>query len=191
MCSQQNIVEVYQKSRKFVHTLPRYQQSNIVACFLDHPLCITKCTTQQAVCKTQIEAIRASASFTKVKIAHCKICHRDNCRPVGRYISLHSINPDLLLAYVKTQFTFRRWDRNVRAVQVLWAGTHWTEIKQVLPQSNLGRARRSGIITQQSPHWLQWYAPNSPRNCPPSTITTHLVHPFLDRPYLPPNGIRI
>jgi len=52
------------------------------------------------------------------------------------------------------------------------------------PQSNLGRARRSRTITQRSPHWLQWDAPNSPL---PSLrrLTSHLIHPFLDRPHSP------
>ena len=38
--------------------------------------------------------------------------------------------------------------------------------EQVLPRSNLGRARRSRTTTQQSSHRLQWDAPNSPQNCP-------------------------
>ena len=45
-------------------------------------------------------------------------------------------------------------------------------------QSNLGTA------ASHSPHCLQRDAPNSPQNCPsPSMITTHLIHPYLDRPH--------
>jgi len=56
------------------------------------------------------------------------------------------------------------------------------------PQSHLGRVRRSRTNTQQSPHWLQWDAPNSPPKLPlpidvhhpieythQSTDTTHHV----------------
>jgi len=36
-------------------------------------------------------------------------------------------------------------------------------------------AVRFHTTTQQSPHWLQWDAANSPPNCPfPSTITTKI-----------------
>ena len=34
------------------------------------------------------------------------------------------------------------------------------------PQSHLGRVRRSRTNMQQSPHWLQWDAPNSPPKLP-------------------------
>ena len=33
-------------------------------------------------------------------------------------------------------------------------------------QSHFGRAHRSRTTTQQSPHWLQWDAPNSPSKLP-------------------------
>jgi len=50
-----------------------------------------------------------------------------------------------------------------------------TVIKITNPQSNLRRARRSRTVMQQSPHWLQWDAPNSPPNFPfPSTIATRV-----------------
>jgi len=39
-------------------------------------------------------------------------------------------------------------------------------MKQVLLKVILGRVHRSRTITQQSPHYLQWNAPNSPQNCP-------------------------
>jgi len=34
------------------------------------------------------------------------------------------------------------------------------------PESNLGRAHHSRTTMQQSPHWLQWDAPNSPPQLP-------------------------
>ena len=42
------------------------------------------------------------------------------------------------------------------------------------PQSHLGKARRSRTNMQQSPHWLQWDAPNSP---PKPVSYTHLTLP--------------
>ena len=55
------------------------------------------------------------------------------------------------------------------------------------PQSNLRRARRSCTTIQESPHWLQWYTPNSPpklplplRRSPPQ-----LIHPSFDQPHSP------
>jgi len=54
------------------------------------------------------------------------------------------------------------------------------------PQSNLGRAHRSRITMQQSPHWLQWDAPNLPPNCPPfDDYHPHLIHPSLNWPHSP------
>jgi len=40
---------------------------------------------------------------------------------------------------------------------------------------------------QQSPHWLQWNAPNSPQNCPFPFNDHHprLMHPSIDRPHFP------
>ena len=46
-------------------------------------------------------------------------------------------------------------------------------------QSNLGRA------ASQSPHWLQWDAPNSPPNCHFPFDDHHLIHPSLYRPHSP------
>ena len=46
---------------------------------------------------------------------------------------------------------------------------------------------RQRITTPQRPHWLQWDAPRLPQNCPfPSTISTTISHPSLDRPISPP-----
>jgi len=43
------------------------------------------------------------------------------------------------------------------------------------------------ITMPQSPHWLQWDASHlSPKLPFHSTITTHLMHPSLDRPHLSP-----
>ena len=49
-------------------------------------------------------------------------------------------------------------------------------------QSNLGRP------ASQSPHWLQWDAPNSPPklHLPFDDHHPHLIHPSLDRPHAPP-----
>ena len=49
-------------------------------------------------------------------------------------------------------------------------------------QSNLGRTM------SQSPHWLQWDAPNSPPKLsfPLRWSPPHLIHPSLDRPHSPP-----
>jgi len=62
------------------------------------------------------------------------------------------------------------------------------------PQSNLGIARRSRTSMQQSTHWLQWDAPNSPpklpfplRRSPPSS-NTPIPRPT---PLTTPNGIWI
>jgi len=55
------------------------------------------------------------------------------------------------------------------------------------PQSHLGRACRSGTTTQQSPHWLQWDIPKSPRK-EPFSFDDHypdLIHPSLDWPNSP------
>jgi len=48
-------------------------------------------------------------------------------------------------------------------------------------QSNLGTA------VSQSPHWLQWDAPNSPPKLllPLRQSWPHLIHPYLDRPHSP------
>ena len=70
-----------------------------------------------------------------------------------------------------------------------------TRLKTSPPQSNLGRARRSRTTTQQSPHWLQWDAPNSTQNYPFlfDDRHPHLIHRPVPRPtpLTTPNGIRI
>jgi len=58
-------------------------------------------------------------------------------------------------------------------------------------QSNLGRAHCSRTATEQSPHWLQWDAPNSPPKLPISLWWSpphdlHLIHLSLDRLHSPP-----
>jgi len=50
------------------------------------------------------------------------------------------------------------------------------------------RCTQFHTTTQQSPHWLQWDAANSPRNCPFPFDDHHqnLIHPYRARPHSPP-----
>ena len=58
------------------------------------------------------------------------------------------------------------------------------------PQRQLDRFTHFRTTTQQRPHWLQWYTPNSPQNSPlPSTITTH--SPASNTPIPPPTPLTI
>jgi len=52
----------------------------------------------------------------------------------------------------------------------------------------LDRSTHFHTTTQQSPHWLQWVAANSPPKLPLPFNDHHrnLIHPFRTRPYSPP-----
>jgi len=52
----------------------------------------------------------------------------------------------------------------------------------------LDRCTHFHTTTQESPHWLQWDAANSPPNCPLSFSDHHqnLIHPYQARPHSPP-----
>ena len=69
----------------------------------------------------------------------------------------------------------------------------WTHPTHHPKRQQLDRCTHFITTTQQSLHWLQWDAPNSPpklplllRRSPPKSNT---VHPFLDRPLSPPQTV--